>query len=61
MNIDNLPFYYKTLEKKNSSYPETMPFNLVFDEELLMYRQVTNVELKNILQKIYKEGSLVEG
>ena len=61
MNIDNLPFYYKTLEKKNSSYPETMPFNLVFDEELLMYRQVTNVELKNTLQKIYKEGSLVEG
>ncbi len=57
-----LPFYYQSHNQKgNGGFPETLPFDLDFDEELKMYRQRTTIELKEILHRVYQLGSLVDG
>lgn len=60
--INQLPFFYKShLDKDNGGHPQTLPFYLYFDEELKMFRQRATLQLRAILNDVYKQGSLVEG
>ena len=60
--IDRLPFFYKShAEKGNLEFPEVFRFDLFFDNGLKMFRQKGSEELKLLLNKVYLDGSLVEG
>jgi len=62
MKITKLPFYYNSHNTpSNGGRPDILPFNLVFDEELKMFRQIPTRELNDILKSVYDEGSLVDG
>ena len=60
--INTLPLFYKCHpQHDNGGLPQTFPFHLFFDEDLNMLRQKDTSALSEILEKIYIEGSLVEG
>ncbi len=60
--LDKLPFFFKSHSgNDNGGFPEIMPFHLYYDNELTMFRQKPSTELVNILNEVYKQGSLVEG
>ena len=60
--INRLPLFYKfNSNRDNGGLPDTFPFQLYFDEDLNMLRQKDSADLSEILEKIYIEGSLVEG
>lgn len=62
MSFKRLPFYYKShASPNNSGKPHTLPFNIVYDKKLEMFRQISNPELNQILQEVYDEGRLVDG
>lgn len=62
MKITNIPFYYNSHNKSdNGGQPHVLPFKLTFDNELKMFRQVSNPELNKILVDVYDDGSLVDG
>ena len=62
MQIKNLPFYFKSHDQSdNGGYPHTLPFNLVFDEELRMFRQLSSPDLNRVLEEVYNKGSLIDG
>ncbi|MEI9958768.1 MAG: class I SAM-dependent methyltransferase [Ferruginibacter sp.] len=57
-----IPFYFKAHNTKgNGGFSVTLPFDVYFDDELQMYRQRTTEQLKEILHKVYEQGSLIEG
>ena len=56
--IENLPLYWrvKNTIKVHKSIPPTHKFELVFDEELQLFKQKIDVNLVDILNDIYKEN-----
>lgn len=62
MKIDKLPFYYKAhLKNDNGGLPQTVPFDLYYDEDLELLKQKPSDSLKELLAKVYLDGSLVDG
>lgn len=60
--INHLPFFYQTNNNiNNGGFPQTLPFQYYFDEELKMFRQKPTEELNTILNKVYNIGSLADG
>ena len=60
--IEELPFFYKArIRPGNGNFPETFPFDLYFDQELRMFRQKATETLLNLLQQVYRQGSLADG
>ena len=59
---EKLPFYFKAHSQKgNGGQPDSLPFNLYYDDELCMYRQNVSEQLKSKLNEVYELGSLVDG
>lgn len=59
---DKLPFYFKAHPQKgNGGQPESLPFDVYYDDELCIYRQTASDLLKEKLNEVYKLGSLVDG
>lgn len=62
MEIKSLPFFYKShLNNDNGGLPHVMPFYLFYDQELKLLRQRATSSILEILNKVYIEGSLVDG
>lgn len=62
MKLSKLPFYYKSHGKPNNGgLPQVLPFELIYDEDLRMFRQKASSNLRDILETVYQEGSLVDG
>ncbi|WP_339606806.1 class I SAM-dependent methyltransferase [uncultured Roseivirga sp.] len=62
MKLSKLPFYYKSHDKAdNGGLPHVLPFELFYDEELGMFRQKASDNLRDVLEVVYQEGSLVDG
>lgn len=62
MVFKSLPFYYKShFTNDNGGLPVALPFNLFYDEELKLLRQKASESVKMVLEKVYLEGSLVDG
>lgn len=60
--INSIPFFFKShADTNNGGLPQSLPFYLYFDNDLKMFRQKSTPELIAVLDKIYKQGSLVEG
>jgi SAM-dependent methyltransferase len=60
--LNKLPFFFKShVDKNNGGFPEILPFDLYYDDELAMFRQKPSEELVKILDEVYKQGSLAEG
>lgn len=58
----SLPFFIQTFaDKSNGGFPLSMEFHLYFDNELKMFRQASSDNLNEILDRVYKQGSLVDG
>ncbi|MBK8519929.1 MAG: class I SAM-dependent methyltransferase [Chitinophagaceae bacterium] len=59
---DKLPFYFKAHPQKgNGGQPDSLPFDVYYDDELCIYRQTASEQLKNKLNEVYELGSLVDG
>lgn len=60
--VKTLPFFFKShTDSNNGGFPPSFPFHLYFDDELKMFRQKPTPELTDVLNEVYKNGSLVEG
>ena len=60
--LKTIPFFYKSQDNNNNGgFPETLPFDIYFDEDLKMFRQKSTPKLINLLREVYKRGSLADG
>ena len=60
--LKTIPFFYKSQDNMNNGgFPETLPFDIYFDEDLKMFRQNSTPKLINLLREVYKRGSLADG
>jgi len=61
-SFDKLPFYWQPLtEETKNRFPETLPFELVMDEESGVLSQVVNPEVLQVIRESYKAGTYIEG
>lgn len=59
---NKLPFYYKAhAQKGNNGQPDSLPFDVYYDDGLCIYRQHVSDDLKIKLNEVYELGSLVDG
>ncbi len=62
MEIKELPFYFKAHAKPdNGGFPHSLPFKIEYDSKLRMLQHTPTSDVKNILSRVYNDGSLVEG
>ncbi len=60
--IDKIPCYYKShSQNDNCGKEHVFPFKLIYDVEMQMFRQIATKELNELLNEVYKDGSLLDG
>lgn len=62
LKLGKMPFYFKVHDHPNNGgFPQVAEFDVSYDANYGMYRQVGRSELRDLLARAYSSGSLVEG
>jgi 2-polyprenyl-3-methyl-5-hydroxy-6-metoxy-1,4-benzoquinol methylase len=58
----NIPFFFEAQnDSRNGEFPLIFPFSYYYDPKLKLFRQQNSDDLKTLLEKVYKKGSMLNG
>ena len=62
MNELTIPFFYNAnIDKDNGGKPGSLLFQYYYNSDLSLYQQIPNDYTSEILEQVYKEGSMMNG